>query len=421
MASTHREGSNSHANTQGNRSTRGPDISVINRLERPVEEWDAADGAQRLMELRAARNHTTPEPYSESEARFIAFRAQKEQQALTQYHALQNDSNICHGSVQSRTRPLDSHFGSDGNQYNPYAPLSSGEYMLQEIEAGRMDPEMMDMPQNLSNSAQSPSPGNAPSQLLAHIYADGRSSWIAQGHGPPNRQTLNGRGLPHALIDPHEASWFRNPYTRSTSVDDLREAGYTDNDSAPHPYLNHRIPPSTSNNSYYTQYPLLPNHGNSLLNPGQVTSSRNQSTLSENCAAKVPQKPNLASTGRGKKRLAKPSLVVKLKTPSAQKTLQALASPKRSRADAPLSSESNSAAGITHSPRHFILRSKVSGGPSSTDAQSPAGWQPQAVQKPTRRAEAIQNSQRKRRRHAVSPQDDVSTAPTAGLPQGKVI
>ena len=420
MANAYCDGPNSHGNAQDDRLLHVVDPAAVNYLEGPVDEWDTTDGDERLIELDEAGAHMTPEQCSESNARFAAFCFQQER-AVTRYRALHNqsDSDDSQGSANMRTRPLNSHFGSDGHQYNPYAPHTSEEYMLQEIEAGRMDPEMMDMPRRLPDPAQSPLLGNGSAPPLARIHAEGQPSWMAPGHRPPDRQSSNDRGVPRDVSDPHEASWFRHPYAGRTAVEDLSDEEYTSIYPA---YLEVRESPSNPNSPNISPYPSLSNQDSRVSIPGPVTSSRDPPTLNESFVIGIPRQRHPAPIGRERKRLAQPSLVVKLKIHSPQKSLQASVPPKRGRLDAPSSSEAPSAAHVTQNARPFNLRSQGSVGLSSANAKTRVGWDPHAVRRLTRRAEAIQSSQRKRRRDAVSPQEvsaGGTTTPSAGLPQGK--
>ena len=422
MTNAHGDVPNSHANVPDNWLPHVADAPVTDLPERSVDEWEAADSAQRLIQLNEARPHVTPEQRSEPNAGYAAFCALQDERTLTRYPSLhnQNDADVSQGSAHVRTRPLNSQYGSDGNQYNPYAPHTSEEYMLQEIEAGRMDPEIMGIPRQLSDPTQAPLLRSGAASPLSHSHPDGQSSWMVPGHRTPYRQGLTGRGHPYDSSDSHEASWSRHPYAGSTSVEEFREEEGSNINSAPIPHPKTRDSPAMSKSSHYTPYPSLPSKDNPLRIQGPMTSTRDHPALSETFVVGVPLQPNSASTGRGRKRLAKPSLVVKLKTHFPQKTLQAPVSPRRNRLDAPSSSESSSAAQVTQNPRPSNLRSQ---GPlSSTNAKTRAGWDPQAVRRLTRRTEASQSSQRKRRRDAVSAQDvsTEGTAPTAALPQGKL-
>ena len=418
MTNAHRDAPDSHANAPGHWIR----VPVIDLPERSVDEWEAADSAQRFIQLHEARPHVTPEQRSEPNAGYAAFCALQDERTLTRYPALhgQNDANVSQGSAHMRTRPMNSQYGSDGNQYNPYAPHTSEEYMLQEIEAGRMDPEIMGFPRQLSDPSQTPLLRNGAASPLAHSHPDGQSSWMAPGHRPPYKQDLTGRGCPYDSPESHEASWSRHPYADSTSVEEFGKEEGSNIDPAPIPYSKSKNSPSLSKSSHYMPYPSLPNKENSFSIQGPMTSTRDHLALSETSVVGVPLQPNSASTGRGRKRLAKPSLVVKLKTHFPQKALQAPVSPKRNRLDAPLSSESSSAAQETQNPRPS--NSKSQGHLGLTNAKTRAGLDPQAVRRLTRRTEATQSSQRKRRRDAVSTQD-VSTESavlTTALPQGKL-
>ena len=318
------------------------------------------------------------------------------------------------------TRPLNSQYGSDGNQYNPYAPHTSEEYILQEIEAGRMDPEMMGIPRQLSDPTQASLLRNGAASPLAHSHPDGQSSWMVPGHRPPYRQGLTGRGYPYDSSGSQEASWSRHPYAGSASVENFGEEEGSKIDPALIPYLKNRDSPSISKSAHDKPYPSLPKTETPLRIQRPMTSTRDHPALSETFVVGVPLQPNSVSTGRGRKRLAKPSLVVKLKIHFPQKNLQASVSPRRNRLDASPSSESCSAAQVTQNPRASNLRSQ---GPlSSINSKTRAGWDPQAMRRLTRRTEASQSSQRKRRRDAVSTQDvsTEGTPLTVALPQGKL-
>lgn len=424
MANAHFDRRNSYGNAHDNRLLHAADSAAVERPDRPIDEWNAADGARRLLELSEARIHRTPRQYSESSAMLASFCAEQEERALRRYRGLRNrsESDDSQGSTNTRTRPLNSQFGSDGNQYNPYAPHTSEEYMLQEIEAGRMDPEMMDMPRRLPDPMQSPLLGNGPAPPSAHVHADRPPSWIAHSHRPPYRPSSNDHGHPRNVSDPPEASWFRHPYAASTTVEDPNEEDYTDIYHALPQFFEAREPPSSSNSPHISPYPILPIQETPFGIPGPVTSSRDRPTLNETFVLGTPRQPHSASTGRERKRLAKPSLVVKLKIRLPQKSLQAPVPPGRGRLEAPSSSEASSAAQVTQNAHPFNLTSQGSVGLSSANAKSRAGWDSQAVRRLTRRAEAIQSSQRKRRRDAVSPQDvnaEGTTPSVAGLPQGK--
>lgn len=426
MANTNREGPNGHANHQDIRLARLAESSMINVSERSIDEWDVADTAQRLIEFDdEPRAHMSPEEYAESDARFAAFWVQHEERALGRCRALhnQNYSEVNQDSRNTRTRPSDSQFGSDGNQYNPYAPHTSEEYMLQEIEAGRMDPEMTDIPRNPSNIAQPPLSRNGPGLRLAHFHAGGNTSWMAPGHRPPYRQGLNGRGVSADVSDTHEESWLQHPYDSSTAAEDLVEEEYPDVYPAMLPYLDARGIPAGSHSRYgTTPNPVLPNQESPVGVRGPLTSPLDPSSLNEIFALGVPRQSHPASIGRERKRLAKPSLVVKLKTDFMQKSSQASVSIRRGRSDASWSSESSSAARTTQNSRPFNLRSEGSVGMNSANARTRAGWEPHAERRLTRRVEGVQSSQRKRRRDAVSPQEvdtEGPITPTASLPRGK--
>lgn len=415
MAHAHYGGFSGHANAQDNRLTRGADSPAVNISESSNDGWNAADPAQRLIDLDdEARARMTPEELSESNARVAAFWAQHEERALARHRSLDNhnDLDASQGSANMRTRPLDSQFGSDGNQYNPYAPHTSEEYMVQEIAAGRMDPEVLDIPRQPSDPAQSPLPGNDPVPPLARVHASGQSSWMAPAHRPPYRQSLTARGMDFDVSDPHDDSWFQHPLAASTAVEDPGEDEHADVYPALLPYFDLEDARNGSHSPHVTAPNLVsPNQEGRLGIPGPLTSTLDR-----------PRQRHSALTGRQRKRLAKPSLVVKLKTPSTRKSSQASASLRRGRPDAPSPSDSSSAAHITQNLRPSKLRSQGSSGLSSANIRTGAGWESQAVPRLTRRAEAIQSSQRKRRRDAVSPQDvtlEGTTTPNPGLSQSK--
>lgn len=425
MANAHCHGLNSHPNAQDIRLARLPGSLMVNLPQRSNDEWDAPGTAQRLIELDdEARAHMTSEEYSESNARFIAFLAQHEERALARYRILhnRNDSDVNQESRNMRARPLDSRFGSDGNQYNPYAPHTSEEYMLQEIEAGRMDPEIMDIPQHPSNPAQSPLSGNGLGPPLAPVQAGDHVSWMAPGHRPRYMQGLNGPREPVDLSDPHEASWFQHPYDGSTAAENLGEEEHHGVYPTMLPYLDTEGSPAGSDSPYGTALdPVFPDQGSPFGIQGPLTSSLEPPSLNEMVALGVPRQPHSASTARERKRPAKPSLVVKLKTDSVKKSSQAPVPLSRGRSDASSSSESSYTAAAAQNSRTFNQRSRGSAGLSSTNPRTRAGWDPQAVRRLTRRAEAIQSSHRKRRRDAVSPQDvstEGTTIPNASLPRG---
>lgn len=425
MANAHCDGPNSRTNAQEIRIAHLADSRMVNLPERSIDQWEAADAAQRLIELdEEARAHMTSEEYSESGARFAAFWAQHEEKALARYRALhdRNDSSINQECTNRRTRPLDSRFGSDGNQYNPYAPHTSEEYMLQEIEAGRMDPEMMNIPRHPLIPARSPLSGNGPGPQLAHVQAGGHVSWLAPGYRSDHRQGLSGRGVPIDLSDPNEGVWFQHPYDGSTAAEGLSEKQFPNVYRAMLPYLDIGGSPAGSHSPYgTTPDPIFINQESSVGIQGPVTSSLDPPTLDDMFGLETPRQPHLASTGRERKRLPKPSLVVKLKTDSAQKSSQAPVSTRRGRSDASSSSESSSAMHTTKTSRPLNLRSGGSVVMSSANTRTRTGWDPQAIRRLTRKADALQSSHRKRRRDAVSPQDvstTGTTSPTASLPQG---
>ena len=427
MANTHREEPDSHANHQDIRLDHLANSSMINVSERPIDEWDVTDTAQSLMEFERASVHMTREEYAEhghSDAAIAAFWAQHEERALARHRILhnQNDPDVNQDSRSTRTRLLDSQFGSDGNQYNPYAPHTSEEYMLQEIEAGRMDPEMTDIPRNPSNPVQPPLSRNGPSPRLAHFPAGGNISWRAPGHHPLDRQDLNGRGVSADISDSLEESWLQHPYESSTAAEDLGEEEYPDVYPAMLPYLDAGGTTAGSHSRYTTPDPVLPNQESPIGTRGPLTSPLDPSILNEMLTSASSRQLHPASMGRERKRLAKPSLVVKLKTDFMQKSSQASVSSRRGRSDASSSSESSSTPQTTQNSRPFNLRSGGSVGMSSANARTRAGWEPHSERRLTRRVENGQSSQRKRRRDAVSPKEvdtDGATTPTTSLPRGK--
>lgn len=427
MANAQSGGLNDDPDAQHTRVAPLADSTIVELAERSIDEWEAADTAQRLIELDdEARAHMTPEEYSESTARIVAFLSQHEARNFAQCRALQNrnDSDVNQESTNMRTRPLDSQFGSDGNQYNPYAPHTSEEYMLQEIEAGRMDPEMMGTPRHPLDPADSPFSGNRPGSSLSQVHADGHVSWMAPGHRLRSRQGLNGPGVPVVLSDPHGASWFQPFHNGGMADEDMDEEVYPDVYRAMLPYLDFSESSAGSHSPYGTSPdPVFTNQESPFGFQGPLTSSPDPPRLNDILASGDPRQPYPASTGRERKRLAKPSLVVKLKTDSAQISSQAPVSHSRGKSDASSSSESSSAVQTAQNLRPFNLKSQGSVGMSSTNARTRAGWDPQPVRRLTRGAEDIQSPHRKRRRDAVSPQElstEDTTPPTTGLPQGKL-
>lgn len=420
MANAHLDRRNSYGNAQDNRLVHAADFAAVARSDRPIDERDA-DAARLLLELHEARTLRTPRQSSESSAFLASICAEQEERALRRYRGLRNrgDSDDSQRSANTRTRSLNSPFGSDGNQYNPYAPYTSEEYMLQEIEAGRMDPGMMNMPPRLPNSAQSPLLGNGSAPPLAQVDADRHPSLMAPGHRPPYRQSSNDHGPLRDVPCPPKRSWFPHPYAGSTTIEGLsEEEEYT----ALPPDLEAREPQSSSNSPFLSLRPFLPDLASTVGDLGPVTSSRERPTLNESLMLGAPRQPHSASTGRERKRLVQPSLVVKLKIPLSQQSLQAPVPPRRGRLEAPSSSEASSAAQVTQNAHPLTSRSQGSVGLSLANVKTRAGWDPQAVRRLTRRAEAIQSPQPKRRRDAVSPQDisaEGTTPPVAGLPQGK--
>lgn len=423
MANAHYGGLNSHLNTQNVGLARSVYSPIVMLPEQSTGEWDAANSAQGLIDHDdEVRAHTTPEVYSESNARFAALLAQHEERYLARYRVSQdqNDSDAVQESANIRSRPLDSQFGSDGNQYNPYAPFTSEEFMLQEIEAGRMNPEFLDIPRRPSNPVQLPLSENGHGPPSAHVLAGGNVSWMAPGHRSAFSQDLNGPGIPVNMPGQRGASWSQHPYDRSAAAEDLDEQESNDVYPDLPPYLDMRALPAGLHSPYDTVPDLVsPNPENPLAIQGTLTSSQVPLRLDELLPFDFPQPLHPASTRRERKRLAEPSLVVKLKTRFTQ-SVQAPVSPRRFTSAASSSSESSPATQTAQ--RSFNLRSRGSTTISLTNARTRAGWDQQAVRKGTRRAEPIQSSHRKRRRDAVSPQD-VSTegtaTPTASQSEGK--
>ena len=388
--------------------------------EREIEEWDAADTAQRLIELdNEARAHLSSEEYAESSARFATVWAQHEERALARYRALRNrnESDVNQESSNRRTRPLDSQFGSDGNQYNPYAPLTSEEYMMQEIEAGRMVPEMMDIPRHSSEPAQLPSSGHGPTPLLVPVHAGGRASWTAPRQPPISGQGLNGPGAPIDVSVPRGAPWSQHSDDGNLVAEDF----YGEERPSVYPAMlpNLDIGGSSALQSPYgsAANPVFPDQESSFGIQSRLASSLVSQNLDRVPALGVPQQPHPTSTETERKRLTKRSLVVKLKT---RRFPQAPASVRRDRSNASSSGESSSAAQTTQNSRLFNLRPRGSVG--STNARTRPGWEPQAVRRLTRKVETLQSPYRKRRRDAVSPQavdTQGTTMPTAGPPQSE--
>lgn len=417
MAYTPHGGPDGHSNAENMRPARLADSSAANIPERSIDEWDAADTVQRLLALdQEARAHMTPEESSESNARFEAILAQHEERALARYRALRTQTNldVNEASTDIRGRPLDSQFGSDGNQYNPYAPHTSEEFLLQELKAGRIDPEMMPLLQHPSIAAQPPLSGNGPGSSLSRANAEGHVPWMQPGHRPHFRQNVNSPGV----SDPHRASWFPHPYDGSTAAEDLDEEESAGVYPAMLPYSEIGGSPSRSLSPYYVNTdPILPDQESPYGAQRSLSLSLDAPMLNEVLGLGASRRSSPASNGRERKRLARPSLVVKLKTHSAQNSSQAPVSLRRGRSDASSSSESSSAAHSTQNLHPFNLRSRGSAGLSSTNAMTRAGWEHHPVRRMTRRGvEAIQSSHRKRRRDAASLQD---LTPAAGLPQGK--
>ena len=394
-----------------------PTVNIRGRL---VDEWDAADAARRLIELDEARALNTAEEYAESHARLATVFSQRDGIALAQYCALhdQNDSDSDDGSVNIRSRPLDSQFGSDGNQYNPYAPHTSEEFMLQEIQAGRMNPEMMDMPRQRSNPAQSPLPENNTAPPFAHVHAASHATWMAPDPRPPYRQPLYDLGQMHVLSASLESSRSQLPYAESTASEDSGEEDCVGSAEHHIPENQHHI---SSQSSLDTALDPA-SHGQESLFGIQrpLTSTLDRQSPNEEFATGVPRQSRLASTGRERKRLAKRSLVVKLKTPFTQKSPQATLSPRRGRRGPPSSSTSNSALQPSRNSRRFNLRPQRSVGNVIVTEMGLASLE-QSARTLTQSADAVQSPQRKRRRDAVSPRDasvESVTLPMSGSTHG---
>ena len=419
MANPHRAGPDSHSNARDIRLARLAESRITNVLERSTDEWEAADTAQRLMQIddraRAYMTHFTEAENSESTPESAYASAQQEMRAFARYRASRHrtDSVATQESTNVPNRPLDRQFGSDGNQYNPYAPHTSEEYMLQEIEAGRMNPEMMDTSQHPLNPPRSPLSGNGPHHSLTHTHAGSGPSWMALSHPTGSMQGVN-----FDLSDPRELSWFRHPYDGSTAAEEL---GVEEFPTPMLPYPNFVRSPAGSQSIYGMSSDSVFSGQESILDSQGSLTSLDPANLNENLTLGVPRQSYPPSTGRERKRVGKPSLVVKLKTACVQETSQAPVSLRRGRSDASSSSETSSAAQTPQISRPFNLRSRGSGVMSSTNASPRPGWDSQAVRRLTRRAEAIQSSHRKRRRDAASTQDfntEGTMAPMAAPAQG---
>ena len=426
MDSTQAGQPSSHLNTQDARLALLTTSSTINLPERTIDEWDVADTAQRLIELGSeARENMTPEEFSESNARIAAVWAQHEERALARFRALQaqTDSAANHGSANVRSRPVDIQFGSDGNQYNPYAPHTSEEYMLQEIEAGRMDPEIMAMSRQQSNPAQSSLPGKPSGPPLAQTHASGHVSWMTPSH---YSQAPHDSEQHSDSENPHEAPWYQPPNIDGELPEELSDVDCPDicPDLLAYPGIEepqagpHSQPITVPGPILNDQESLFGTRG-PLYGPPYSPLDRPHSNESSDLT--ISRQLTSASTGRQRKRLAKPSLVVKITTPITSKSSSASPSPRKGRIAASSSSDLASAAPVTQNPRSLNIRSQGSTDVSSASARTHAGWEPQSARKLARRVEAVQTPQRKRRRDAVSPQDigtETGTL-TAGLPQGQ--
>ena len=409
MANAHRAGPDSHSNARDIGLARLAESRITNVSERSINEWEAADNAPRLTQLHGrARAHMTQLPGDESsqstpESAYAS--AQQELIALARHYSSlhRSDSVAAQESTSIPGRPLDRQFGSDGNQYNPYAPHTSEEYMLQEIEAGRMNPEMMDM----SQRPRSPLSGNGPDHSLNNIHGGSRA-WMASGHRTGSMQGIN-----FDRLDPRELSWFRYPYNCAA----VEELGVQE-------FPTHLLPYSNLIRSLGG----FPSIFDSVLSAQEGTLDRQASptsldpaNLNETPTLGVPRQSYSSSTGRERKRVGEPSLIVKLKTARMQETSRTPVSLRRGRSDASSSSETSSAAQTPQISRPFNLRPRGSGGMNSSNARPHPGWDSQAVRRLTRRAEAIQSSHRKRRRDAASPKEayaEGTMAPMAAPTQG---
>ena len=410
MANAHRAGPDSHSNARDIRLARPAESRITNVSERSINEREAADNAQRLTQLHdRARAHMTQLPGDESsqstpESAYAS--ARPELIPLAPYQSLRHrtDSFATQESTNMPNRPLDRQFGSDGNQYNPYAPHTSEEYMIQEIEAGRMNPEMMDM----SQRPRSPLSGNGPDHSLHNIHGGSRA-WMASGHRTGSMQGVN-----FDRLDPRELSWVRYPYNCMA----VGELGVQE-------FPTHLLPYSNlirSLGGFPSIFDSVFSAQEGTVDSQASLTSLDPANLNETPTFGVPRQSYPSSTGRERKRVGQQSLIVKLKTARVQETSRTPVSLRRGRSDASSSSETSSAAQTPQISRPFNLRSRGSGGMNSTNARPHPGWDSQAVRRLTRRAEAIQSSHRKRRRDAASTQD-INTegtmatipAPTQGL------
>ena len=415
MANAHRAGPDSHSNARDIRLARLAESRITNVSERSIDDWEVADAAQHIMQLpdgaRAHMTQVTGEEKSQSTSESPYASAQPEMRAFARYHSSRHrfDSVATQESTNMPNRPLDRQFGSDGNQYNPYAPHTSEEYMLQEIEAGRMNPEMMDM----SQRPRSPLSGNGPDHSLTHTHA-GSGAWLASGHLSGHRPGSM-QGVNSDRSDPRDLSWLRYPYNPSAAAGEL---GVQEFPIHVLPYSNF----VRSLGGFSSIFGSVFSGQEGTLDSQASLTSLSPANLNETLTLGVPQQSYPSSTGRERKRVGQPSLIVKLKTARVQETSRTPVSLRRGRSDASSSSETSSAAQTPQTSRPFNLRSRGSGGMNSTNARPHPGWDSQAVRRLTRRAEAIQSSHRKRRRDAASTQD-VNTegtmatipAPTQGL------
>ena len=404
MANAPRAGPDSHSNVRDKRLARLADSRITNISERSIDQWEAADNPPRLTQLYdRAGAHMTQLPgdeTSQSKPESAYASAPPEMIALARYHSSRHrtDSVATQESSNIPKRPLDRQFGSDGNQYNPYAPHTSEEYMLQEIEAGRMNPEMMDM----SQRPRSPLSGNGPDHSLTNIHGSS-GAWMASGHRTGYMQGVN-----FDRLDPRELSWLRYPYN-CTSVEEL---GVQELPTHLLPYSNL----VRSLGGFPSIFDSVFSAQEGTLDSQASLTSLDPVNLNETPTLGVPRQSYPSSTGRERKRIGQPSLIVKLKTARVQETSRTPVSLRRGRSDASSSSETSSAAQTPQILRPFNLRSRGLGGMNSTNARPHPGWDSQAVRRLTRRAEAIQSSHRKRRRDAASTQDVNTEGTMATIP-----
>ena len=408
MTNAHRAGPDSQSNARDIRLARLAEARIANFSGRSIDNSEAADNAQRLTQLhdraRAYMTQLAGEESSQSTPESAFASAQPEMIALARYHASRHRTDLVatQESTNMPNRPLDRQFGSDGNQYNPYAPHTSEEYMLQEIEAGRMNPEMMDM----SQSPRSPLSGNGLDHALTHTHG-GSGAWMSSGHGTGSVQGVN-----FDRLDPRVLSWFRYPYNCTAPVQE---------------FPTHVLPYSNfvqSLGDFSSIFDSVLSGQEGTLDSQASPTSVNTANLDGILTLGAPRQSYPSSTGRERKRGGQPSLIVKLKTAPVQDTSRTSVSLRRGRSDASSSSETSSAVQNPQNSRPFNLRSRGSGGMNSTNARPHPNWDSQAVRRLTRRAEAIQSSHRKRRRDAASTQDldtEGTMAPKAAPTQGLLI